>query len=317
MEMKNDKIKVLLTGANGFIGSHIIDNLVKDKIYEIGITLRNSSDIWRIKEHIQKIERFFVDEIDIDEIISNFRPDIVIHLAVYYKKHHTYDDIDEMLGTNVIFPTKILDSMIKNNVQFFINTGTFTEYSVDQNDLTTQSQITPANLYSATKVSFEDILKFYVSNYNLKAVTLKLFAPYGYKDNRKKLIPYLINCALSGKIAETSPGDQIWDFIYVKDVADAYMKSINYLMNSHQNYSTFNIGSGESHSIKEIAEIISSLGKKLQVNWGAISYDESEIFYVKADITSSRNILKWWPKYNIKEGISETYEWYKENTKDE
>ncbi|MGC8622026.1 MAG: NAD-dependent epimerase/dehydratase family protein [Caldisphaera sp.] len=317
MEMKNDKIKVLLTGANGFIGSYVIDNLVKDESYEIGITLRKSSDIWRIKENIQKIESFFVDQIDIDEIISNFKPDIVIHLAVYYKKRHIYGNIDEMLKTNVIFPTKLLDSMIKNNVHFFINTGTFTEYAVDKNDLTTQSQISPANLYSATKVSFEDILKFYGSNYNLNAVTLKLFAPYGYKDNRKKLIPYLINCALSGKVAETSPGDQRWDFIYVKDVADAYMKSINYLMNSRQNYSTFNIGSGENHSIKEIAEIISNLGKKLQVNWGAIPYSNPETFYVKADITSSRNILKWWPKYSIRDGISETYEWYKEHTSDE
>jgi len=317
MEMNNDKLRVLITGANGFIGSHIVAHLIKDENYKLGITLRKSSDIWRIKQYIENIESFYIDEETIEEIISKFKPDLVIHLAVYYRKKHVYNDIDEMINTNIILPTKILDAMSKNNVKFLINTGTFTEYLIDTIDLKPQSYISPSNLYSVTKVSFEDILKFYVNSYNINAITLKLFAPYGYMDNPKKLIPYLINCALEDKVAETSLGEQMWDFVYVKDVARAYINGINYLLNSRERYSAFNVGSGEAHSIKEIADIISNLGKKLRVNWGAIPYSDTETFYVKADITSSRNILKWRPKYSINDGLLETYEWYRRKLNNE
>jgi len=311
MEMNNEKLRVLITGANGFIGSHIVDYLIKDGNYKIGITLRSSSDIWRIRQYIENIESFYIDKETIGEVISKFKPDLVMHLAVYFRKKHTYDDIDEMLNTNVIFPTKILEAMVKNNVRFFINTGTFEEYLIDKSNITIESKISPLNLYSATKISFEDILKFYVNNYDINAITLKLFAPYGYMDNPKKLIPYLINCALEDKIAETSPGEQMWDFIYVKDIVRAYINGISYLSNSRERYGAFNVGSGESHSIREIVDIISNFGKTLRVNWGAIPYSNPEIFYVKADITSSKNILKWWPKYSITNGLLETYEWYK------
>jgi len=317
MGMSGDKIKVLITGANGFIGSHLLDHLIEDGNYKIGITLRTFSDTWRIKRHIDNLEIFYIDKIDIEDIISKFKPELVIHLAVYYRKEHSYSDIEEMLNTNIIFPTKILDSMVRNNIKFFINTGTFTEYSINESELKPYSKLSPSNLYSATKVSFEDILKFYTNNYEINAITLKLFAPYGYRDNPKKLIPYLINCALKGEIAEISPGDQRWDFIYVKDIAKAYIKGIKYLMKTREKYSVFNIGSGTSHSIKEIVEIINSFGKKLQVKWGAKPYSKMETFYVKADITSSINILEWWPEYSLRDGLLETYEWYKREINNE
>lgn len=313
MEMNNSKIKILITGANGFIGSHLISSLIENENYRIGVTLRTYSNIWRIKKYIQNIEYFYIDRENINEIISKFKPDLIIHLAVYYKKKHTYDDLDKMLETNVTLPTKILEAMMKNKVNYFINTGTFTEYLIDKEYLTTQSPISPVNLYSATKVSFEDILKFYTNNYNIKAATLKLFAPYGYMDNPKKLIPYLINCALRNETAETSPGDQKWDFIYVKDVVNAYIKTIDYILDTQTKYSTFNIGSGEAHSIKEIVNEINNFGPKLDIEWGKFPYDNKEIFYAKSDNTLAQNLLKWLPKYTLKQGLLETYNWYKEN----
>ena len=315
----NNYMKILVTGANGFIGSHVLESLLEDSENEIGVTLRTTSDTSRIRSYIEndKVTIFYLDKECIDTIITRFKPEIVIHLAVYYKKKHDFGDIDEMFDSNVTFPTKILDSMVKNNLKFFINTGTFTEFLLDQNYLTDNSKISPANLYSATKVAFEEILKFYSEKFGIRAITLKLLAPYGPKDNPKKLIPYLINCALRNEIAKTSPGEQTWDFIYVKDVARAYKSAVQFITRNWNRYEVIVIGTGEVFSIKDIAKLLKEVRGNLNVEWGALPYNESETYYVKADIAKAQNLLKWKPTFSIRRGLHETYNYYNEVSKDE
>ena len=318
MEITGKKLRILITGGNGFVGSHVLETLVKKENYEIGIILRTTSDTWRIRSILtDDIGRFFIDKEGVDSIISRFKPDLVIHLAVLYKKKHTASDIEEMFNSNITFPSKILQAMIQNDVRFFINTGTFTEYSIQNRDLTVDAPILPSNLYSATKIAFEDILKFYTHTYNINAITLKLTSPYGPKDNNSKLIPYLINRALRKDIANLSPGDQMWDYIYVKDVASAFSLAVDYIVNTRERYNSFIIGSGESHSLVEIAKIIRSFNSSLKTNFGAMPYSDKETFYVRADITKAKNIIKWLPKISLREGLLETYKYYKEKAENE
>ena len=318
MEVTGRKLRILITGGNGFVGSHVLESLVKKGNCEVGITLRTTSDTWRVNSMFtDDIERFFIDREGVETVISRFKPDLVLHLAVLYKKRHTASDIEEMFNSNITFPSKILQAMVQNGVRFFINTGTFTEYSIQNRDLTVDASILPSNLYSATKIAFEDILKFYTKTYNINAITLKLTSPYGPRDNTSKLIPYLMNCATSKKVANLSPGDQMWDYIYVKDVAEAYKSAIEYIVNSRESYDSFLIGSGESHSLKEIADIIKSFNGEFEINWSAVPYSEVETYYIRADITKARNTLKWWPKYTPIEGLRETYEYYRSAKKND
>jgi nucleoside-diphosphate-sugar epimerase len=306
-------MRILMTGANGFVGSHVLESLLEDSENKIAITLRTTSDISRIKSHIEnnEIVIFYLEKESIDAIITRFEPEIVVHLSVYYKKKHDFNDIEEMFNSNITFPAKILDSMVKNNVRFFINTGTFTEFLLDENFLTDKCKISPSNLYSATKVAFEEILKFYSDKFGIRAITLKLLAPYGPKDNPKKLIPYLINCAIKNEIAKTSPGEQNWDFIYVKDIARSYKAAVEFITKRWNKYEVFVIGTGEVFSIRDIAKLINDFHGNLKVEWGALPYNENETYYVKADTTKARNILGWNPIFSLREGILETYNFYK------
>jgi nucleoside-diphosphate-sugar epimerase len=312
-------MKILITGANGFVGSHVLESLLEDCVNEIAITLRSTSNISRIESYIEdnKIVVFNINKESIDDIITKFRPEIIIHLSVYYKKKHNFADIDEMINSNITFPTKILESMVKNNLKFFINTGTFTEFSIDENHLSDKNEISPSNLYSATKVAFEDVLKFYSDKFGIRAITLKLLAPFGPKDNPKKIIPYLINCAVRNEIAKTSPGEQKWDFIYVKDVALAYKAAVEFIIRRYKKYEVFVIGTGTAFSIKDIASSINDFHENLKVEWGAFPYNENETYYVKADITKAQNLLNWKPTFSLYEGLLETYNYYKEVFKNE
>ncbi len=306
-------MRMLISGANGFIGSHVLESLIEDSVNEIAITLRTNSDISRIRSYIEanEIAIFYLDRENIDTIITNFKPEVVIHLSVYYKKKHDFEDIEEMFNSNITFPTKILDSMAKNNLRFFINTGTFTEFLIDEKYLADTSKISPSNLYSATKVAFEEILKFYTDKFGIRAITLKLLAPYGPKDNPKKLIPYLINCAIKNEIAKTSPGEQNWDFVYVKDIARAYKAAVEFITMRWNKYEVFVIGTGKVFSIKDIAKLINDFHGNLKVEWGALPYSEIETYYVKADIAKAQNLLKWKPIFSLREGILETYNFYR------
>lgn len=305
------KHRLLITGATGFIGSHVLETLAKEEKYEIGITLRSASNMWRIQSILNdNMKRFYLDKDSMISVISTFKPDIVVHLAVYYRKDHDYNDIDEMVRTNIAFPIKLLEAMEKNGVEYFINTGTLSEYLLEETTLNSKSALSPTNLYAATKIAFEDILKFYNERYGIKAITLKLLFPYGPKDEVKKLIPHLLQCALKGEVAYASQGNQLLDYVYVKDVASAYKSAIEFIPKSHRNYDVFIIGSGEPHSPREVADIIRSFGFKLKVNWGGHRSDQ-EIFYAKADITKARNLLQWWPKYSLREGLIETLGYYK------
>ena len=164
-------------------------------------------------------------------------------------------------------------------------------------------------------MAFEDILKYYVEYQNITAATLKLSAVYGPRDNQRKLITYLISCSLEGAEAKVSPGEQEWDYVYVRDVAKAYLKTVDYLIDTSKNYSVFNIGSGSAYRIKDIVKNVKSLNYKLKVKLGAIPYNKHETFYFKMDITEARNKLKWKPAYSLKDGIRETYEYLKNDRK--
>jgi nucleoside-diphosphate-sugar epimerase len=296
---------ILVTGGTGFIGSHVVEALLNEN-FNVIILKRQSSDIWRIKNFLEKIVSYDIDKIDLRDIFKENQINAVIHLATYYKKYHNYDDIEKMIYSNIAFPTKILDLCVEYDVKYFINTGTFFEYDISTLPVSENEKKKAFNLYSSTKISFEEILSFYGDK--VKCVTLKIFSPYGEKDNDYKLIPTLINKAIKNEEIYLSEGFQKLDFIYVKDIANAYIKAIK-SMKEIDSLESFNIGTGFPYSIREIVSLIQEiLDKEINVVWGDSAQD---IPICYADIAKAKEILKWQPLYSLREGLSRTIEYYK------
>ena len=234
----------------------------------------------------------------------------VVHMAAkYIKTHSTSEELKELISSNIIFSSILCEHAIKYNVPFFINTGSFFEYKIKNTPIDETDTLEPYNLYAATTIAFADILKFYTSKYKINTIDLKLFAPFGEKDN-PKLFDLLMTSLLEGKELDFTGGEQKWDFTYVQDIVTSYIQSIKKIENL-SGYNIFNIGSGRVHSIRDIVSFLEEVsGKKLHINWGIKPYAENEILYACSNNSKAKRILEWEPKYNIKSALTKLYKFY-------
>lgn len=299
---------VLITGGTGFIGSHLVDALVKDE-YKVIVLKRSTSSLWRLQSSRERIQFIDIDKVTIPQIFQSNKVEIVVHLATHYKKNDCLSSEKELIEANVVFPEILVREAIKYGVKGFINTGTFFEYDCGQQPISEASNIKPFNFYAKTKILFEEKLKKYESNLCIN--TLKIFTPFGERDN-PKLITTIIQNGLKNKPIELSNGFQKLDLIYIKDVVDSYIKSIERMIsvNYYPEYENFNIGSGEPLSIRDVVSLTEEvLGYRLNVSWGSKKNNEIKIAY--ADIKKAHKFLGWKPCYTVKKGLS-NYRYYLE-----
>ena len=299
---------VILTGGTGFIGSHILEKLLKLN-KKIILLKRSFSDTWRINEFIGN-ENLILKNIDkeiLNDIFNQYVIEGIFHLASNAQRDIDLDIINNMINTNITFPTKLLETSVNNNVKFFINTGSVYEYQLNQPPISEKTKIKPFNLYASTKIAFEDILKFYSNDYDLNCSTLKLFTAYGPKDNENKIIPYLIiNSIKKENIFVKSPNKTL-DLIYVNDVVDCYINLMNNI-SKFKEYETFNVGTGIGTSIKDVLKLIEhNVGKNNNVNFGDL-----EDHQVWCSNNKIKKILNFNPKINLNEGIKITIDYYKQ-----
>lgn len=305
---------LLITGATGFIGSYLVDALIDNNEFEIIVLKRETSDTFRINHLLEKVVSYDIENIKLEEVFLKHEVQGIIHLATHYVKSHQSEDIENMIDANIKFPTVLLETAVKHNVDFFINTGTFFEYNTFKNQIHEEDVPLPFNLYAATKASFDSITKYYANDYGLNTITLKLAAPFGYNDNFK-LIPFIIDSILNNKQIDVGKGEQEWDFIYVKDVVDAYLQAIKLCVESKKSlHEDILIGTGKVTSIKKIVTILSEISDSSLVT-NENDYTGKQIFFSCVDNTKARNLLQWMPKYSVEEALKETFNLYKENKK--
>lgn len=306
--------RVLITGATGFIGSHLVQRLIGEKL-EVGIIKREYSDVWRIKGLLDKTATYDVDLRDaqgVSNAVSHFRPDVIFHLATYYAVDHKPQEIPLMVDTNVLGTINLLEASKESMVKLFVNTSSCFVYQESKDKLRENADLSPLNLYALTKIQAEQACAFYAEKYDLRAITFRLFPPYGPVDHERRLIPYAIKSLLEGEKPKMTTGKQRWDFVYVDDIVDAYFKvlSISELPQKHE---IFNIGTGNAVSIREVVSRIREIiGTELEPDWGAIPHRGNEVWFTCADISKAENFLRWQPKTQIMgEGLELTVEWYK------
>lgn len=285
---------ILLTGATGFIGKHMYKAL-KEENHEVVILARSSSDT-----SIADEDKVLISDQDFETLrkeFASFEFDGIIHLASLYINQHQPDDINDLIQSNLLLGTKVLEMAKENNVSWFINTGTLFQHY--QNE-----EYNPVNLYAATKQAFEDLAKYYYETSDLNFVTLKLNDTYGPNDTRKKIFNLWMNNANSGERLAMSPGEQKMELLYIDDVVNGFTDLIDLMVCDHERKlcgKSFALPSEEKISLKKLASIFEEVtGHTLNIDWGALNYRNREIMEPAGRVEP---LPGWKQKVFFEEGI--------------
>lgn len=297
-------MRLLVTGATGYVGHNVVRVLAQNPRWTIFTLLRPESHEEKLrflKLKNLRIVRSDAQQNHLDSLLKRIRPDVIVHLASSGTAAKTQSDIDQVVGTNVAFPTKLLQAMIHTECKKFINTGSFWE-EMDGN-----GRYRPIDLYAATKRAFQNILSFYADAYELKTVTLRLHGVYGPNDPRRRIFSLFDESAKNNKPLPLSPGHQKMDMVYIEDVCQAYLHAVRYLNRKKTNTpEIFEIGSGSAKTLKEIAKVYQSCrGTRIPLLWGAKPYRDREPRTKGARLGPTKRILKWKPHFPLEKGIKQ------------
>lgn len=287
------KKRCLVTGATGFVGSNLCKKLIEQD-WNVTIICRKSSKLDNLEEIKNRINIFEYDN-DLKNMIKFLKEnkfEIVFHLASLFIAEHESKDVDNLLNSNIVFGTHLLEGMKESENKLLINTGTsWQNYNSEEYN--------PVDLYAATKEAFEKILKYYVEAEEVRCITLKLFDTYGENDTRPKLINLLNKFADEGKELDMSLGEQKLDLVHIDVVTNTFIKAYELLKNNEEiKNEVYGVSSGKQISLREIVENFErETGKKLKINWGARPYRKREVM---EPIRSLKKLLKI---YNCDEQI--------------
>ena len=303
--------RVLITGGTGFIGSHLVEELVNKKYRPI-VLKRSYSNLSRISKYLNAVDFYDLDKITLEDIFKKEVVDAVVNLAVFYRKEHSYGDIDEMIDTNVKFPTKLLELSRSSGVSTFVTAGTYFQYDKNVMHIDQGTALLAKDFYAATKNALERILEFYQSSSQMKMFEFILFTPYGERDNPKKVIPYIINSALQDRSIDLTQGFQRLYPTYAKDIVSAIIKAVELPEGIRPLIYRFNVTGGQSYSIREIVTVLEKiLDRKIRVNWGGINAGKIDALQpLTVDISTTENTLGWTPNTGLEEGLRKTVIYY-------
>jgi nucleoside-diphosphate-sugar epimerase len=261
----------LVTGATGFVGSHLTRRLAADG-WTIAAVVRPGSDADRLGPGVRHVHVHDGTTDGMLALVGAARPDVAIHLASLFLVQHTPADVAGLVASNVLFGTQLAEAMARHNVTRLLNTGTFWQHFENRAG-------SPVNLYAATKEAFEAVLQYYVEADGLRVLTLKLFGTYGPGDPRPKLLALLRGAAASREPVAMSPGDQLLDLVHIDDVVEAYCVALDRLLaNRVEGHERYAVSSGDPRPLRAVAAVFEeAAGVKLSVQWGGRPYRPREV----------------------------------------
>lgn len=279
---------ILLTGGSGFLGSHILKQLLKND-YNVIVLVRRSSNLFRIENLKESFELFYLEDKfeNLSDLFTNFQIDGIVHTATEYGRNSNSSLVFE---TNFIFPMKLIEEGIKNDLKFFINTDTFSSKTVFRDS-------TYLKQYNKSKFYFLEFLNELKTK--IKTVNVRLEHLFGEFDSESKFVTNILHQLIADKSEiHLTDGYQKRDFIYIDDVVDVYIKVIQNL-NKLDDFIEFEVGMGNSIEVREFVKILFKITQsKSRLKFGAIPTREDEIMDSKANIDNLK-VIGWKPLYDL------------------
>ena len=313
--------RVLVTGADGFIGSHLTEELVKSGEKVTAFCLYNSFGTlgWidtLPKEIRSEIEIFTGDVRDPNGVRTAMRgQQRVFHLAALIAIPFSYHSPDSYVDTNIKGTLNVLNAARELETERVMVTSTSEVYGTAQYvPIDEKHPFQGQSPYSATKIGADRLAESFYRSFDLPVTIVRPFNTYGPRQSGRAVIPTIISQLLAGQqeihLGKLSPTR---DFNFVKDTAHGFMAIANCPAAIGQE---LNIATGEEHSIGDLAnELIAQINPnaKIVCEEERLRPEKSEVNRLLGDSTKMRNLTGWKPEYSFEQGLAETINWIRDN----
>lgn len=304
-------MKVLVTGGSGFIGSHLIPQLVLKNI-----------EVWSLERYVtgrygEHKKHYTVfgdirDNFSIKKIVKDIQPDALIHLASISPVSYSYEHPQEVIETNLVGTINLAEACLREvpNFKHFLFAGSSEEYGIQKSfPIPEGAELRPNSPYSVSKVASDKYLHYMKKAYDFPITVLRAFNTYGRKEDAHFIVERTITQMLRSKEIRLGDATPIRDFLYVNDHVDAYLSCLD---NPSAKGEVFNFCTGKGASIQELVDLIAeAIEFEGDIVWNTIPKRPLDIQKLVGDGTKAYRELGWKAKYSLEEGLRLTIDYWK------
>jgi UDP-glucose 4-epimerase len=298
--------RVAVTGATGFIGGYVVDQLQRADATVIAVADR-SRTAKRLEHPARSIETLWFDRPEkLAESVQSAKPDYVVHLHAAVTTDRSAQAVRSTLETNLLPSLDLMTACAEMQVKRLILLGSGEEFGPVTGPFDENTASDPASPYGASKAAVTGYARMFHRAFRLPVVVLRPSVVYGPFQAPRMLIPQVLQSLFEGKEVAVTEGRQTRDFIHVEDVAKGVVSA---LVTEGVEGCSFNLASGEVVTVRDCLERIERItGRHGLIRYGALPYKTGEIFSYEPIAERTFSALNWRPTLSLEEGLTKTWE---------
>jgi len=305
--------KVLVTGASGFIGSHLVEALVQAGARVRALVRYNSRNDWGLLELLPPEVKSRLEVVvgDLTDPYGTFRLvagcGTIFHLAALIAIPYSYTAPAQFVAVNCGGTLNLLEAARWQGIDCFVHTSTSETYGTAQYiPIDENHPLTAQSPYAASKIAADKLAESYYLSFNLPVVTVRPFNTFGPRQSARAIIPTIIAQALTGEVIRLGNLEPRRDLTFVTDIVDGFLKAGALPEAIGQ---VINLGTGHCLSMGELAQTIVRLlkqNKKILSVAERFRPEKSEVWHLECNNRRARELLKWQPQVTLEEGLERT-----------
>ena len=311
---------VLVTGAGGFIGGHVVERLVRDGARVRALCRYNSRNErgtldWLDPNVVAEVEVVLGELRDLESVASATEgSEVVLHLGAQIAIPYSYVNPRDFFEVNVLGTLNVAQAALRHGVQRIVQTSTSEVYGTARSvPITEDHPLEPQSPYAASKVAADKLVDSYHRSFDLPVCVLRPFNTYGPRQSARAIIPTIISQALAGSTLRLGSLHPRRDLTYVEDTAAAFVAAAT---SDDAVGRTIQLGTNHDVSVGDLVEMVSDvLGRELAVETdpARVRPDKSEVERLISGPGLARELLGWEPTVDLREGLARTIEWIERN----
>lgn len=304
--------RVLVTGADGFIGSALVIRLVEAGAVVYGV-VHSKKHLWRLEPVTSAISLLEGDLSvleDTERVFEESHPDIVFNVASSLNTARSFDSLEKILANTYGITHNVVTTALQKGVRQCIHFGSIDEYGMGESPLKESDREEPLSPYSLGKIMGTQLVLLVGRTTDCRVTVVRPAATYGPGQNPGMLIPNIIKAGMEGANFNMNPGEQLRDLIYIDDLVEGVLRIG---VDARADGQILNLGSGRGTQVKEVATLVNeAMGSPIQIHFGTEPYRPLDpmIFYMSN--AKAKKLLDWEPKVTLAEGIAKTVAWYRQ-----